>query len=47
MRKYFLIVLIYLCAFPGCTKMIRVDADTYIQNQAFYEGKNILIDTGC
>ncbi len=45
MRKYFLIGAILLCALSGCTKMIRVDADTYMQNREFYEGKNILIET--
>ena len=43
MRRYNLIVFVSLVTLLGCTKMIRVDADTYMQNQAFYEGKNVLI----
>jgi len=45
MRKYSLAICMVLCAALSCTKMIRVERDAYIQNQAFYEGKNILIET--
>jgi hypothetical protein len=45
MRKYLLMISVFLVILSGCTKMIRVDADTYMQNQAFYEGKDILIET--
>ena len=41
MSKYVLLISIGLFFLSGCTKMIRVDADTYMQNQEFYEGKNI------
>ena len=43
MKRYYLIVCVSLIALLGCTKMIRVDADTYMKNQAFYEGKHVLI----
>ena len=45
MRKYLPMISVFLLILSGCTRMIRVDADTYMQNQAFYEGKDILIET--
>jgi hypothetical protein len=45
MMKYVLMMSVFLFALSGCTKMIRVDADTYMQNREFYDGKNVLIDT--
>jgi len=43
MRRYHLIVFVLSVVLLGCTKMIIVDADTYIQNQAYYEEKYVLI----
>lgn len=45
MRRYYLIVFVSLVSLLGCTKMISVDGDTYMQNQAFYDGKHVLIKT--
>ncbi len=43
MRKYKVIVLLFMVALWGCTKQIRVDADNYIKNPALYEGKPTII----
>jgi hypothetical protein len=33
MKRYHRIPLVFLGILLGCTQMIRVDADTYVQNQ--------------
>ena len=43
MKKYKVIALLSIVALSGCTKQIRVHADDYIKNQAFYEGKDTII----
>ena len=43
MRKYKVMVLLFIVALWGCTQQIRVDADNYIKNQALYEGKPTII----
>jgi len=42
-RDYKITLLFSIIALLGCAKMIRVDADTYMKNQSFYEGKHVLI----
>ena len=48
MKRNYLMIFFAITALLGCThamrvETIRVDADSYIQNRAFYEGKPILI----
>ena len=43
MKKYYVVALFSIVTLLGCTQMIRVDADTYIQNQASYEVKHTII----
>jgi len=43
MKKYYGVAFFSIATLFGCTHMIRVDADTYIQNQASYEGKHTII----
>ena len=43
MRGYYLIVFFSIVSLLGCTQIIRVDANNYMQNQALYEGKHIII----
>jgi len=45
MKKYYVLFFIIMVALSGCTELIRVDAETYMHNQEFYEGKSILIKT--
>ena len=45
MQKYYIMFFVTIVALLGCTKMIRVDANTYIHNKEFYEGKSVLIET--
>jgi hypothetical protein len=45
MKKYYVMFVVTIVALLGCTKMIRVDADTYMYNQEFYKGKSVLIET--
>ena len=42
-RHYYVMALFSIVVLFGCTKMIRVDAKSYLQNQALYEGKKPLI----
>ena len=39
MRNFFMLCLFCLTALPGCAELIRVDAETYMQNPGMYEGK--------
>jgi hypothetical protein len=43
MKTYFRIALLFLGMVLGCTQMIRVDADTYVNNPKQYEGQDTLI----
>ena len=43
MRQYYIVVLFSIVALFSCTRMIRVDAKSYLQNQTLYEGKKTLI----
>jgi hypothetical protein len=43
MRNYFLLCLFGLTTLLGCTELIRVDSETYMQNPGMYEGKYTLI----
>ena len=43
MKKYYLVAFLSMVTLLGCTEMIRVDTDTYMQNQASYEGKHAII----
>ena len=45
MKKYYVMFVVTMVTLLGCTKMIRVDADTYMYNQEFYKGKSVLIET--
>ena len=42
-RHYYVMALFSIVVLFGCSRMIRVDAKSYLQNQAFYEGKKTLI----
>ena len=42
-RHYYVMALFSIVVLFGCTRMIRVDAKSYLQNQALYEGKKTLI----
>ena len=42
MKRYYKIIFA-IVALLGCTQMVRVDADNYIQNKALYNGNHILI----
>lgn len=43
MKSYASIPLVFLILLIGCTQMIRVDADTYVNNLQQYEGQDTLI----
>ena len=43
MKTYYTIALLFLFMVLGCTQMIRVDADTYMNNPEQYEGQDTLI----
>ena len=43
MKSYANIPLLFLMILTGCTPMIRVNADTYLQNQELYEEKSTII----
>ena len=43
MKTYYTIALLVLGTVLGCTQMIRVDADTYLNSPAEYEGQDTLI----
>lgn len=43
MKTYYTIALLLLGMVLGCTQMIRVDADTYVNNPQQYEGPDTLI----
>ena len=42
-RQYYVMALFSIVVLFGCSRMIRVDAKSYLQNQALYEGEKILI----
>ena len=42
-RQFYVMALFSIMVLFGCTRMIRVDAKSYLQNQALYEGKKTLI----
>jgi len=44
MGKYYYLVLSFtLTAFLGCAPLIKTDLDSYLQNQAYYKGKHVII----
>ena len=43
MKKYKVIVCLFIVVLWGCTKQIRVDADDYKKNPSLYEGKAAII----
>jgi hypothetical protein len=43
MKKYYTTVFFSLGVLLGCTKLVRIDAANYLNNQALYEGKALLI----
>lgn len=43
MRKYYIGVFIALTMMLGCAQLVRVDADTYLENQDLYKGKQVLL----
>ena len=45
MKKYYVVAILSIATLLSCTQMIRVDADTYLQNQASYEAKHTIITT--
>ena len=42
-KKDLIVTLLLLTALLGCTRLVRIDVDTYLNNQASYQGKHILI----